>query len=180
VTTAPEDRDTRSLAEELYAIADELRGVAAQGLKFAETHYDTERYQRILAATGRIIAALERRPAEEVLERLQGNLWHVSPLVGAEAALWRDGKLLLIRRADDGRWAVPGGLTEIGETMAETACRELWEETGVRARATRLLGVFDSRLWQSRLKVHLYHVVFEVEWEAGAPAAGPETTSSMN
>jgi 8-oxo-dGTP diphosphatase len=57
----------------------------------------------------------------------------VSPLAGAEVAVVRDDQILLIRREDDGVWALPGGLVEVGETLAQAAQRELWKETSVRA-----------------------------------------------
>jgi len=56
-----------------------------------------------------------------------------------------------------------GGLAEIGETLAEAAARELWEESRMRGRITRLLGIFDSLRWDMRTKVQLYAAVFEAE-----------------
>ena len=60
-----------------------------------------------------------------------------TPFVGAEAAVFRDGRILLIKREDDGLWAMPGGLTDVGETWAHSAERELREETGVTGTATQ-------------------------------------------
>ncbi len=162
--------------QELYQIADELRAVACLGLRFAENDYAAERYQRVLAASARLVGVIERRSPDEVLAQFQDNLLHVSPLVGAEAAVFREGELLLIRRADNGLWALPGGLTDVGETLAETAYRELWEETGVHGRVVKLLGIFDSRLWRSQSKAQICHVVFLVEPESGSPAPSLEAT----
>ncbi|HEU5318672.1 MAG TPA: NUDIX hydrolase [Chloroflexota bacterium] len=99
------------------------------------------------------------------LEVFRENLAHVSPVAGAEAVVVRDGRILLHRRADSGLWAMCGGLAEIGETLAEAAARELWEEARVRGRITRLLGLFDSLRWGMHTKVHLYAAVFEAESE---------------
>lgn len=55
-----------------------------------------------------------------------------------------DGRLLLVRRGREpqrGRWSVPGGKVEPGETVAQAAVRETFEETGARVRAGRELGV---------------------------------------
>jgi 8-oxo-dGTP pyrophosphatase MutT (NUDIX family) len=52
-----------------------------------------------------------------------------------------DGRVLLNRRADDGRGAILGGIPEPGEQPADTAVREVWEETGVRCAPDRLLLV---------------------------------------
>ena len=85
--------------------------------------------------------------------------------------------MLLIKREDNGLWAMPGGATEVGETWAQSAERELREETGVVGTAKKLLGVFDSRIWGSRSKYHFYAGVWLVEAsDDRAPIAGPETT----
>jgi ADP-ribose pyrophosphatase YjhB (NUDIX family) len=78
----------------------------------------------------------------------------------ANAAVFRGKRILLIRRSDTGRWALPGGLTEVGETWGESAQRELLEEAGVRGTATKLLAVFDRT---GKGGQHLYIVVFLVE-----------------
>jgi ADP-ribose pyrophosphatase YjhB (NUDIX family) len=166
-----------SSTEDLYQIADELRAVASLGLRYTESRYDRGRYERVLAASARLVAALEQRSPDEVLLQFQDNLLHVSPLAGAEAAVFRDGSLLLLRRHDDGLWALPGGLVEVGETLAETACRELWEEVGMRGRVAGLLGIWDSRFTRSQTKAHMYHAVFLVDAADGMPAPSQEATA---
>ena len=68
------------------------------------------------------------------------------PVVGiVAAARTRDGRWLLVRRADLGQWALAGGTLEWGETLRECALRELAEEAGVDgATVGRLLGVFSD------------------------------------
>lgn len=67
------------------------------------------------------------------------------PKLGVSAAIWRDGKVLLVERAKPpkGIWAFPGGHVELGETLEEAAARELQEETGMTARFQSLLGLYD-------------------------------------
>jgi 8-oxo-dGTP diphosphatase len=68
------------------------------------------------------------------------------PVVGLVAvARVPDGRLLLIRRADTGQWALPGGTLEWGETLRTTLPRELGEEAGVELlEAGELLGVYSA------------------------------------
>jgi ADP-ribose pyrophosphatase YjhB (NUDIX family) len=162
----------------LYHLADELRGIARLGLAYARNDHDRDRYERVLGAAARVVTALDGRPEDEAggaLEVFRENLAHVSPVAGAEAVVVRDGRILLHRRADSGLWAMCGGLAEIGETLAEAAARELWEEACVRGRITRLLGIFDSLRWDMRTKVQLYAAVFEVESDDD-PQPTPEAT----
>lgn len=55
-----------------------------------------------------------------------------------------DGKVLVIQRADDGRWVPPGGVLELAETPEQCAVREVREETGVEVRPLRLTGVYKN------------------------------------
>lgn len=155
--------------EALYQIADEMRGMANMGRYFAKDPYDLERYGKLLALSARLIGVIEQRDAAEILPQFEDLLFHVTPLSGAEFAAFQDGKLLLIKRHDNGLWAVPGGAVEMGESPAETAVRELWEEVQVRGKVTQFLGIFDSRLWGSATKVQLFYHSFMGEILEGTP-----------
>lgn len=55
-----------------------------------------------------------------------------------------DGRILLIRRTDNGNWAVPGGAIDLGESMIDAAVRETREESGIDCEITGLLGIFTD------------------------------------
>ena len=59
----------------------------------------------------------------------------------AAAVIRKDGGILLQRRADDDKWALPGGAIDPAEAPAQALAREVREETGLIVRPTRLLGV---------------------------------------
>lgn len=54
-------------------------------------------------------------------------------------------EVLLIQRADNGLWGIPGGSLELGEKMEETAVREVFEETGLTVGNIELLGIFSGK-----------------------------------
>ena len=164
---------------EARRIADELREVAAFGLNFARPgSHDAERWQRVLAASARLMAAANGQSADELLTRYRENYFEVGPMASGEAAVFHAGKLLLVRRTDDGLWALPGGITDPGETLATTAQRELWEEAGIYGPVTQLLGIFDSRLWHSDKRIHFYHAVFLIEVTDPTPRPSPEVSAA--
>jgi 8-oxo-dGTP pyrophosphatase MutT (NUDIX family) len=60
-------------------------------------------------------------------------------------------KVLLVQRADNGRWAIPGGYMEPGETPGEAAAREVWEETGLTVSVGQLAAVYSNPICCSNM-----------------------------
>ena len=54
------------------------------------------------------------------------------------------GEILMIRRSDNGNWAVPGGAVDLGETVAQAGVRETREETGIECEITGLVGIYSD------------------------------------
>ncbi|HEV2640227.1 MAG TPA: NUDIX domain-containing protein [Actinocrinis sp.] len=91
------------------------------------------------------------------------------------------GRILMIRRSDNGNWAVPGGGMELGESLPSTAVREVLEETGITCKVTGLVGIYtDPRHvthFTSNDEVRQeFSVVFTAEYVSGDPTASNETT----
>ena len=66
--------------------------------------------------------------------------------MGVGIVVWRDGKVLLVRRANPpkaGQWALPGGAQELGETLFEAAMREVKEETGITVKPYRIITALE-------------------------------------
>ena len=55
-----------------------------------------------------------------------------------------DGEILLIRRSDNGNWAVPGGGIDLGESVTQAAVRETREETGIDCEVTGIVGIYSD------------------------------------
>jgi len=148
-------------AEQIALWADKLRDISALGLRFAKNIYDKQHYQEIQNLAMAMLALVTDKPLGEI-EPLRTPIFaRPTPLTCGDAAVIDDaGRILLIQRADNQRWAMPGGAFEVGETPAQGAVREALEETGVGGQAVALVGVFDSRFCGSTSAHHLYQFVF--------------------
>ena len=160
--------------ERLLAWADKLRDVSALGLHFAENIYDRDHYKTVQDIAMAMQALATGTPLAE-MEPLRVPVFsRPTPVaVGDAAVIDAEGYILLIRRADNGLWAMPGGALEVRETPAEGVVREAFEETGVRADAVALVGVFDSRRCGTVSRHHLYQFVFLCRPTDGHAAATP-------
>jgi len=90
-------------------------------------------------------------------------------------------KVLLTQRTDNGRWCLPGGAMEAGESAAEACVREVWEETGLEVQVKRLIGVYSNPdqlvVYPDGTKVFMVVLSFEAEIIAGELGLSHETTA---
>ena len=101
--------------------------------------------------------------------------------IGCSAAIFDEqGRILLTRRADNGLWCLPGGAMDPGESAAEACEREVLEETGLHARAKRLVGVYSHPdqlvVYKDGNKAHIVALHFEGEDFGGTLGLSNETT----
>ena len=82
-------------------------------------------------------------PVPDYVTRMRAHIGHDLLLLPGAGAVVRDeqGRILLLRRSDNGQWSLPAGMIEPGEQPADAVVREVFEETGVRVEIERLAGV---------------------------------------
>ena len=112
-------------------------------------------------------------------DRSEGRRYPDRPIVGVLAVVMRGDRVLVVRRRNPpmpGRWGFPGGVLELGETVAQGAMRELLEETGVKAEAASPLTVMDTidRDSEGRVRYHYTLVAVIGHWRSGEGVAGDD------
>lgn len=103
--------------------------------------------------------------------------------LGCTAIIFDEEKrVLLTRRTDNGQWCLPGGAMDSGESAAEACEREMWEETGLRVRVKRLVGVYSNPdqliIYPDGNKVFVVALSFEAEITGGTLGLSNETTEA--
>lgn len=123
----------------------ELQSIAQAGLTYTRDPYDRERYERLLALTAELLADQSGQAADAVHGLLRAEAGYLTPKVDVRAVVLNAaGEVLLTRERADGRWSLPGGWADPGDSPREVAVREVREETGREVRATRLLALLDK------------------------------------
>src|ERR671936_629063 len=107
------------------------------------------------------------------------RLYPDRPFLAASAAIVRDGKVLLVRRAQppaNGLFSLPGGVVEVGETLHEAVAREVREETSLTIEPVALAGFRETivRDQQNRIERHFVILPFAARWIAGEPVLNDE------
>jgi 8-oxo-dGTP diphosphatase len=102
----------------------------------------------------------------------------LAPVVGVGGVVVRGGRVLLARRGKEplyGRWVVPGGTVELGETLEEALVREMREETGLRVEPVEVLTVFD-RIQRDGERVVYHYVIVDYlcRWLEGEARAASD------
>jgi 8-oxo-dGTP pyrophosphatase MutT (NUDIX family) len=178
-----DDQHSTDPATRIAQISDELRAVAANGLHYAKDEWDTQRYDQAMALAVELLALVDPRPAADLDRAYRGDLEIRSPFLYTVAAVFdADGRLLVTERAtgitapaDGGRWCLPGGAVEVGESPAAAVAREVREETGLAVRVTRLVGLYDERkLWNPAHALHYYVLLLLCEPVDGTPGPSNE------
>lgn len=122
---------------DILPLLEELRLIARDGVRFSDAPADEERYERVLELVEQCYGETFGLPPEQVRDRLRDSFGYV---LGAAVAVFdAEGRILLMKRADNGSWCLPGGHVEPHESPADAAVREAHEETGLKVQINDLV-----------------------------------------
>lgn len=125
------------------AWAKRLEALAQNGLTYSKDPYDTERYEAVRTVAAEMLAARTDADVGAIRDLFARERGHITPKVDVRGAVFRGDRVLLVRERGDGLWTLPGGWADPGESPAAAVAREVYEESGYRTRATRLLALYD-------------------------------------
>lgn len=148
--------------------AQRLQAIAQTGLSYGKDIFDIERFEQVRAIAAEIAACHSEGDTQKIDNLFAEEKGHATPKVDARGAVFRDDTILLVRERSDGRWTLPGGWVDIGESPSEAVVREVFEESGYETRAVKLLALYDRNkhdhppiIW------HTYKLFFLCELTGG-------------
>jgi ADP-ribose pyrophosphatase YjhB (NUDIX family) len=154
-----------------------LQAIAQNGLTFAHDPYDVERYAAIREILAEMIAAGSDQDIAVIRDLLGKDSGYATPKVDVRGVVFRDGRLLFVRERSDGKWSLPGGWADVGESPAESVTREVFEESGFETRAAKVLAIFDRSKHPHvpAFPCHVYKKFIRCSIIGGAAAHSSET-----
>ena len=158
--------------------AREIQALAQTSLHYAQNTFEEERAQRLLEIAASIVAEHSHVSPTEALLAFTAQAGYVTPKVDVRAAVFSEGRLLLVREALDGCWTFPGGWADVGETPKGAIEREVLEEAGLNIHVDRLVGVYDANRVEGALSLfHAYKLIFLCGVSSGMPSPSLETSA---
>jgi len=154
-----------------------ILSIAKEGLTYGQDPFDRARYEKLLDLAAEIAAAETGGDAAAVRGVFSAEEGYPTPKVDVRGVVFRGDRILLVsERMDDGRWTLPGGWADLGATPSENVVREIFEESGFRTRAVRLLAVYDrDRQGHTRRYFSCYKLHFLCEIIGGEAKGSLET-----
>ncbi|HTT02572.1 MAG TPA: NUDIX hydrolase [Steroidobacteraceae bacterium] len=153
-----------------------LQALAQTGLAFTHDDYDRERYTALLDLAAQMMGAVAGAPPAHVAGLYGAEAGYATPKVDVRAAVFREQRILLVKERSDGRWTLPGGWADVGDSPSATAEREAREESGYEVRAVKLAAVYDrNRHGHTPMLFHIWKLFFVCELIGGAARTTLET-----
>jgi ADP-ribose pyrophosphatase YjhB (NUDIX family) len=160
---------------DLLRWAETLAAIARTGLGFTEILYERERFEEVLKVAAEIRHSAEDHTGldlegqvERWLESVgSGVSGYVTPKVTVGAVVGNDnGEILLVKRADSGKWLYPTGWADVGYSASEVVEKEVVEETGIVCEVVQPIAILDG-MRLGFTGIPLYSLVFHCRMIGG-------------
>jgi len=156
-------------------LARELYSISQSGLTYCKNEYDLHSYHRLQEISAEIIANKSGLSKEAVSQSFSMQAGYATPKIDVRGVVFRNEKILLVQEKADGKWAMPGGWADIGDTPSAMVEREVWEESGFKVHASKVVAVYDANRFEPMEFFHAYKIVFLCEILGGEARTNFET-----
>ena len=156
--------------------ARKVQAIAQNGLLFTKDSFERERYTQLQQLTDSILAADLAIPLGAARALWDNEKGYATPKVDVRGGVFDGDRVLLVRERSDGGWTLPGGWVDVNDAPSEAVAREIYEESGYRAKATKLAMLVDKNRHPHPPSVHhIYKLFFLCDLTGGAAKTSNET-----
>jgi len=121
----------------------QIQAIAQNGLTFTTDPYDKDRYEQLRDLAAEIAAHYSNDDAAHIHGLYAAEQGYMTPKVDVRGAIFRHDKVLLVKEKVDGKWTLPGGWADVGDSPSVAIIREIREEAGYDAKVIKLVGILD-------------------------------------
>jgi ADP-ribose pyrophosphatase YjhB (NUDIX family) len=140
--------------------AREIQALAQTECHYARDEYQRDRCRRLMEIAAEMISDKTGVEFHAVSNAFTSQVGYATPKIDVRAAVFKGGKLLLVRERLDGGWTMPGGWADVGDSPSKAAERETWEEAGFHVKAGKIVGVYDANRVNPLEIFHAFKIVF--------------------
>lgn len=121
----------------------ELQAIAQVGLTYSKDEFDIERFQRVRDISAEILSYKSGLNLEKIKDIFCNEAGYQTPKIDTRAAVFKDGKILLVKEKISKEWSLPGGWMDVNESLKSNIVKEVREEAGLIVEPVRLIAVQD-------------------------------------
>lgn len=121
----------------------ELQFLAQVGITYTKDPYDLERFIRLREIAAEIMSTKSGLDMDTVRGLFCNETGFQTPKMDTRAAIFRDGKILLVREKNSGLWSMPGGWIDVNQSIRGNTIKEVQEEAGLEVEPVRLIALHD-------------------------------------
>ena len=160
--------------ETWFRWANRIRAIAQTGLAFATDVYDRDRYAELREIAADCLSRLTCIPRAGLQRLFAEETGYPTPKIEVRAAVFQEGRVLLVRERDEALWALPGGWADIGYSPGDAAAKEVFEESGYIVKPRKILAMLDRSKRPRPPSIHYVYRLF-----VGCDLIGGEPTESI-
>lgn len=161
----------------LVEIANSLFAIAQNGLLFTKDAFDKERYLQIQKIAASILVEKSSFTFDKIIDLFNCEKGYATPKLDVRGAVFQDDKILLVKERSDQLWTLPGGWVDVNESPSEAVCKEIYEESGFKTKAIKLMALFDKNKHPHPIQLpHTYKIFFICKLVGGEKKASIETS----
>jgi len=160
-------------------IARRIQAISQAGLHYSSDVFDKQRYEELRDLSVQLAYQVTDTEINRIRDLFTNETGFQTPKIDIRTVVLRENKILLARERSDGKWSLPGGYADINYSPSAVAEKEVFEETGMRVTANRILAVIDTdRHNFPPMEYHFYKIVILCDLIGGELQGSEETSEA--